>query len=63
VSHLRPVKEGSVKAVGNIIRRTRTLVTHQVDIFHFHGENDELVATARVTNYYKKTDVGASLLP
>lgn len=60
-SHLRPVQKGSVKAVGTIVRRTRTLVTHQVDIFH--GEKDELVATARVTNYYKKTAVGASLLP
>ena len=53
-SHLRPVKEGSVKAVGKIVRRTRTLVTHQVDIYH--GENDVLVTTARVTNYYKKSN-------
>lgn len=59
-SHIRPVKDGSVKAVGTIVRRTRRLVTHQIDIFH--GEEDELVCTARVTNYYKKTSIGAMLL-
>jgi 1,4-dihydroxy-2-naphthoyl-CoA hydrolase len=51
-SHLRSAKDGTVKAVGKVIRRSRSMVVHQVDIYHV--ETDKLLSTARVTNYYKK---------
>ena len=50
-SHLRSAREGSVRAVGRVLRRTRALIVHQVDIYHV--ESEELLSTARVTNFYK----------
>lgn len=50
-SHLRPATDGTVKAVGKLIRRSRSLAVHQVDIFHIETGNH--LCTARVTNYYK----------
>ena len=53
-SHLRSAAEGTVKAVGKPIRRSRSLVVHQVDIYHV--ETDKLLSTARVTNFYKPVE-------
>jgi len=50
-SHLRSAKDGVVRAVGKVVRRSKSLVTHQVDIYH--EETGDHLATARVTNYYK----------
>jgi uncharacterized protein (TIGR00369 family) len=50
-SHLRSASEGTVQAVGKVLRRSRSLVVHQVDIYHL--ETDKLLCTARVTNFYK----------
>jgi uncharacterized protein (TIGR00369 family) len=51
-SHVRSASEGTVKAVGRVIRRSRSLIVHQVEIYL--AETDELLSTTRVTNYYKK---------
>ena len=51
-SHVRSASAGTVKAVGRVIRRTGSLMFHQVDIYL--AETDELLSTARVTNYYKR---------
>ncbi len=53
-SHLRSASEGVVKAVGTVLRRSRALIFHRVDIYH--EETGELLSTARVTNYYKSID-------
>lgn len=50
-SHLNSAKEGSVRAVGRVIRRSRALIVHQVDIYHV--ESGRHLSTARVTNFYK----------
>ncbi len=50
-THLRSAHEGTVQAVGKLIRRTRSLVFHQVDIYLV--ETGEHLCTARVTNYLK----------
>ncbi len=50
-SHVRSAREGMVKAVGKVIRRSSALIVHQVDILSV--ENGELLCSARVTNYYK----------
>lgn len=50
-SHVRSAKEGRVRATGKVIRRTRSLIVHQVDITLV--ESGELLSTARVTNYYR----------
>ena len=51
-SHVRSAKEGVVRAEGKVIRRTRSIIVHQVDIIL--DETDQLLCTTRVTNYYKK---------
>jgi uncharacterized protein (TIGR00369 family) len=50
-SHVRSASEGNVRAVGRVLRRTRTLIFHQVDITL--EATGELLSTARVTNYYR----------
>ena len=50
-SHVRSANEGRVRAVGKVIRRTRSLIFHQVDMYL--AESDELLSTARVTNYFR----------
>lgn len=50
-SHLNSATEGTVRVVARPLRRSRTLVVHQVDISHV--ESGRLLCSARVTNYYK----------
>lgn len=50
-SHVRSAAEGHVRAEGKVIRRTRSLIVHQVDISLV--ETGDLLSTARVTNYYR----------
>ena len=50
-SHLRSASTGRVRAVGEVVRRSRTLVVHEVKIFH--EETGKLLCVARVTNFYK----------
>ena len=50
-SHLRSARDGTVKTVGRVLRRTRSLVFHQVDIYHM--ESGQLLCSARVTNFFK----------
>ena len=51
-THVSSATEGDIRAIAKVIRRTRNLIFHQVDIFH--KEDDRLLSTTRVTNYYKK---------
>jgi uncharacterized protein (TIGR00369 family) len=55
-SHLRSASEGTVKAIGIVLRRTRPLVFYKVDISH--EETGQLLSVARVTNYYKPVGAG-----
>jgi uncharacterized protein (TIGR00369 family) len=50
-SHVRSASVGSVRAVGTVIRRSRSLIVHQVEIYH--EETGKLLSVGRVTNYYK----------
>lgn len=50
-SHLRSAREGSVRATARVIRRSRTLVVHEVEIHHV--ESGELLCVSRVTNFLK----------
>lgn len=52
-SHVRSASEGLVRAEGRVVRRTKSIIVHQVDIFL--EEENILLCTARVTNFYKKT--------
>jgi 1,4-dihydroxy-2-naphthoyl-CoA hydrolase len=49
-SHLRSATDGTVKAIGRIIRRGRTHVVHEVDVLL--EESGELLCKGRMTNYY-----------
>ncbi len=51
-SHLRSAREGTVRAVGTVIRRARSLIVHEVRISHV--ESGELLCISRVTNFYKR---------
>jgi uncharacterized protein (TIGR00369 family) len=51
-SHLRSARDGTVRAVGRVVRRARALIVHQVDIYHV--ESGDHLCTARVTNFYKQ---------
>lgn len=50
-SHMRSAREGTVRAVGKVVRRSRSMIVHQVDVYLV--ESGELLSTARMTNYYK----------
>ena len=52
-SHVRSASEGEVRAVGTVVRRSKSLIVHQVEVIdHTSGK---LLTTARVTNFYKPT--------
>ena len=50
-SHVRSATEGTVRAVGRVVRRSRSMIVHQVDVYLV--ETGELLSTARMTNFYK----------
>jgi uncharacterized protein (TIGR00369 family) len=50
-SHVRSAIDGVVRAVGLVVRRSRSMIVHQVDVYLI--ETGQLLTTARMTNYYK----------
>jgi len=50
-SHLRPVREGNIRAVAEVIRRSKTTIVHQVAIDHV--ETGRQLCACRVTNRYR----------
>lgn len=50
-SYLRSARDGTVKTIARVLRRSRSFVFHQVDIYHV--ESDQLLCSARVTNFFK----------
>ena len=50
-SHVNSAAEGHVKAVGKVLRQSRSLIVHEVNVYHV--ETDKLLCAARVTNFYK----------
>jgi uncharacterized protein (TIGR00369 family) len=50
-SHVRSASEGEVRAVGTVVRRSKALIVHQVEIID--AASGKLLSTARVTNFYK----------
>jgi uncharacterized protein (TIGR00369 family) len=50
-SHVRSATEGNVRAVGKVVRRSKSMIVHQVDVYLI--ETGNLLTTARMTNYYK----------
>lgn len=53
-SHMRSATEGTVKAVGRVLRRGKTHVVHEVDVLL--EESGELLCKGRMTNYYKRVE-------
>ena len=50
-SHVRSASEGEVRAVGTVVRRSRSIIVHQVEIIDH--QSGKLLSTIRVTNFYK----------
>jgi len=50
-SHLRAVREGKIRAVAEVIRRSRTMIIHQVAIDHV--ESGRRLCICRVTNLFR----------
>lgn len=53
-SHIRGASQGLVHVVGTVIRRSRTLVHHQVQIIEV--ETGKVLSTIRVTNLIRRTE-------
>ncbi|MFB6350570.1 MAG: PaaI family thioesterase [Bradymonadaceae bacterium] len=53
-SHLRSAVDGTIRAVGEVLRRGETHIVHEVAIRH--AERDETLSECRVTNFYKQPD-------
>lgn len=51
-SHLNSASDGHVLATARPIRRSRSLVVHQIEVVH--EESGRLLCTARVTNFFKQ---------
>lgn len=49
-SHLNSATSGSVRAVARVLRRSRTFIVHQLEVYHV--ESGRLLSTGRMTNYY-----------
>lgn len=47
-SHVRAVRDGHVLATARVIRKTRTLIVHEIEITH--QETGNVVCVSRVTN-------------
>jgi 1,4-dihydroxy-2-naphthoyl-CoA hydrolase len=47
-SHVRAVREGHVLATARVVRKTRTLIVHSIEITH--EETGNVVCVSRVTN-------------
>lgn len=52
-SHLRPGIDGTLRAVAKVVRRSRTTIVHQVDVFHI--ESGRQISTGRMTSFYIRT--------
>lgn len=51
-SHLDSADSGNVRAVGKVLRKSSSLIVHEVTITHV--ETGALLCVSRVTNFYKK---------
>jgi 1,4-dihydroxy-2-naphthoyl-CoA hydrolase len=51
-SHLNSAESGSVRATGKVLRKSASLIVHEVEITHV--ETGQVLCVSRVTNFYKK---------
>jgi 1,4-dihydroxy-2-naphthoyl-CoA hydrolase len=51
-SHLDSAESGTVRAVATVLRKSASLIVHEVAITHV--ESGKLLCVSRVTNFYKK---------
>ncbi|HUX90803.1 MAG TPA: PaaI family thioesterase [Gallionellaceae bacterium] len=51
-SHLNSADSGNVRAVGKVLRKSASLIVHEIEITHV--ETGRLLCVSRVTNFYKK---------
>ena len=51
-SHLNSAESGTVRAVAKVLRKSASLIVHEVEITHVESGN--LLCVSRVTNFYKK---------
>ena len=51
-SHLNSARDGSVQAVGTVLRRGKNLVHHQIEIIHL--ESGHTLSVIRMTNWLKR---------
>lgn len=51
-SHLNSAEHGNIRAVGKVLRKSASLIVHEIEITHV--ESGKLLCVSRVTNFYKK---------
>ena len=57
-SHLQSASDGHILARGTLVRRSKRLAIHQVEIIH--EETDRVLCLSRVTNFYRSVAREAS---
>ena len=50
-SHLRPATDGHVLTTARVIRKSKTLIHHHIELIH--EESGKMLSMARITNLYK----------
>ncbi len=50
-SHLNAAQSGNVKTIAKVLRRSKKLIVHEVEITHM--ESGRVLCVGRMTNYYK----------
>lgn len=56
-THVHPATDGTLRAVARVVRRSRTFITHQIEVYHV--ESARLISTGRMTSFYVRTGVAA----
>jgi uncharacterized protein (TIGR00369 family) len=51
-SHLNSADSGNVRATGKVLRKSSSLIVHEVEVTHV--ESGRILCVSRVTNFYKK---------
>ena len=51
-SHVRACTDGTVRAVATVVRRTSSLIVHNIEVFE--AGSGSLLTTCRVTNFYRR---------
>lgn len=56
-SHLNSAENGHVRAVAKVLRKSSSLIVHEIEVTHI--ETGKVLCVSRVTNFYKKSGLNS----